>query len=83
MDRSTNIHPDFTSTTARVSEFLPPPEGDPPEQGSAKKEKGRRRKPPSSSSSLLGNKLQLWLRIYEGEELDWGEIAGLDFGGER
>jgi hypothetical protein len=57
----------------------------------AKKEKGRRRKPPPSSSSLplpsssslLLHKTQPWLWIYEGEELDLGKMAGLDFGGER
>jgi hypothetical protein len=32
---------------------------------------------------LLLRKIQLWLWIYEGDELDLGEMAGLDFGGER
>jgi hypothetical protein len=28
-------------------------------------------------------KIQLWLQIYEGDELDLGKMVGLDFGGER
>jgi hypothetical protein len=29
------------------------------------------------------HKIQPWLQISEGDELDLGEMAGLDFGGER
>jgi hypothetical protein len=28
-------------------------------------------------------KIQPWLQIFEGDELDLGEMAGLNFGGER
>jgi hypothetical protein len=28
-------------------------------------------------------KIQPWLQISEGDEFDLGEMAGLDFGGER
>jgi hypothetical protein len=52
---------------------------------------GHRRKPPPSSSSLALSsssslplcKIQPWLQISEGDELDLGEMAGLDFDGER
>jgi hypothetical protein len=36
-----------------------------------------------SSSSLPLRKIQPWLQISEGDELDLGEMAGLNFGGER
>jgi hypothetical protein len=56
-----------------------------------KKEKGRQQKPPPSSSSLVLPssfslplcKIQPWLQISEGDVLDLGKMAGLDFGGER
>jgi hypothetical protein len=32
---------------------------------------------------LLLRMIQPWLQISEGDELDLGEMAGLDFGGER
>jgi hypothetical protein len=36
-----------------------------------------------SSSSLPLRKIQPWLQISEGDELDLGEMAGLDFGGKH
>jgi hypothetical protein len=39
--------------------------------------------PLPSSSSLLLRKIQPLLQIYEGDELDLEEMAGLDFGSER
>jgi hypothetical protein len=48
-----------------------------------KKEKGRQRKPSPSSSSLPLCKIQPWLQISEGDVLDLGKMAVLDFGGER